>query len=752
MYAGSQLQLKELGSPTTITSLTFTGGAGGTWKDFRNVIVEATDDMLREGFHNSLIEFDITTGPGDSAPIAQTDTFTVAADREVFFVGLTHEPAEIQLEQTQNNNLYTGNTLSFSFDVSGITPTDVVLSVSATGDLDLASEFLTLSAEGIALGNLFDTILSGGTATSTSAQAEVSLTQAQFTTLAAGDNLITFTVTPSPQVGNFPPNELTLKLNQAVSPVNVSINGDPLVRAGVDGKGGDFTVLSNKVLFVNTNGLAIKRAGQISVDYNYVNPGFTSAVTTPVLVRINDNDAPTVLVRETGGSTDVIESGVNATIETSLDYSPNILRTPGTTTGTIGLGEHDRFPVLLLGGQPYTFEQKGSPTSNGTLTDPRLWLYDSADPNTIIANNDDGGVGLNSRLAFTPPHTGVYILEAAGYADARAGTYTLTTAGGPLSASGQFSGSLGVSGERDRYPVVLVAGQDYTFEQRGVPTGDGTLSDPLLRLYNNGNTLVALNDDFGGTLNSRFTYTPPTSGTYFLEAAAYADTGTGTYTLSWTATSIFDATELQRLTLEGAGGYFKLALGNATTAPIGYDPEHPAQVLVDIETQLNLLSSLPAGVTVKTLDLTATDEQLSVGIGFVNATSNVAQLSVSDFFPLLQPPQSLGSDDVVIDGYSLVLTAEPAELLTVTVSPEITKTTRTGGIRHDQVQVVIDSNDSRVTKNADGTLTVVMYDPNAAANSCCGCGTNRLRSRSGPSMTPTSTAATRKSSPPVLIR
>ena len=45
-------------------------------------------------------------------------------------------------------------------------------------------------------------------------------------------------------------------------------------------------------------------------------------------------------------------------------------------------------------------------------------------------------------------------------------------------------------------------------------------------------------------------------------------------------------------------------------------------------------------------------------------------------------------------------------LVTVTVSPEITKTTRTGGIRHDAVQVSLSSADSRALTGPNGTLIV----------------------------------------------
>ena len=42
----------------------------------------------------------------------------------------------------------------------------------------------------------------------------------------------------------------------------------------------------------------------------------------------------------------------------------------------------------------------------------------------------------------------------------------------------------------------------------------------------------------------------------------------------------------------------------------------------------------------------------------------------------------------------------PTDTVTVTVTPDVTKTTRTGGIRHDEIQVAISSSDDRVTARA----------------------------------------------------
>ncbi len=88
----------------------------------------------------------------------------------------------------------------------------------------------------------------------------------------------------------------------------ITIDGGPALVEGID-----FTLIdeSNTILFLDPTDPEeiIEVSGIISVDYTYTVPGFDSAVAESVLVRIADDDAPTVLVRETDGSTDVIEGG-----------------------------------------------------------------------------------------------------------------------------------------------------------------------------------------------------------------------------------------------------------------------------------------------------------------------------------------------------------------------------------------------------------------------------------------------------------
>ena len=95
-----------------------------------------------------------------------------------------------------------------------------------------------------------------------------------------------------------------------------------------------------------------------------------------------------------------------------------------TATGRIGSsGDRDWFAVELVAGRTYVIDLRGSPTDDGTLSDPYLrGIYD-ADGNRISnTTNDDGGQGYNSRVTFTATESGTHYI-AAGAWSSRRGTY-----------------------------------------------------------------------------------------------------------------------------------------------------------------------------------------------------------------------------------------------------------------------------------------------------------------------------------------
>ncbi|MHA3977000.1 M10 family metallopeptidase [Halovulum sp. GXIMD14794] len=90
-----------------------------------------------------------------------------------------------------------------------------------------------------------------------------------------------------------------------------------------------------------------------------------------------------------------------------------------------------------------------------------------------------------------------------------------------------FLGTIAAPGDRDWVAVTLVEGTTYDLAMTA-----GTLSDGYLRLYDGAGKLLAEDDDSGDGLDPVIReFTVGSGGTYYLEAASYADIFTGSYTL-----------------------------------------------------------------------------------------------------------------------------------------------------------------------------------------------------------------------------
>ena len=107
---------------------------------------------------------------------------------------------------------------------------------------------------------------------------------------------------------------------------------------------------------------------------------------------------------------------------------------------------------------------------------------------------------------------------------------------GRVAVGGSATGAIGTAGDQDRFAVELVAGRTYQFDLTGSPGGGGTLPDTFFRaIYNSAGQYQAnsYNDDFDGGRDSRVTFTPTESGTYYARVSGDRDE-VGSYTLSVT--------------------------------------------------------------------------------------------------------------------------------------------------------------------------------------------------------------------------
>lgn len=114
---------------------------------------------------------------------------------------------------------------------------------------------------------------------------------------------------------------------------------------------------------------------------------------------------------------------------------------------------------------------------------------------------------------------------------------TSTTAG--LTVGQDFSSSIDFSGDSDWLRVSLTSGQNYTIDVLGSPSSAGTLSDPTLTIRDSLGNVITYNDDGGTGLESRLEYTPSSSGTYYLDVAAYGS-ATGSYVVRTSSTGSSD--------------------------------------------------------------------------------------------------------------------------------------------------------------------------------------------------------------------
>ena len=225
----------------------------------------------------------------------------------------------------------------------------------------------------------------------------------------------------------------------------------------------------------------------------------------------------------------------------------------GSVTGRIESADDiDWFKVTLSAGTQYTIQLKGAPSGAGTLQDPFFnGIHDSGGNYIAGTVNDDFGSGTESKVVFTPTVSGSYYLAAAAY-DTTLGSYTLSVAGRSvadiaastatttgIALNGTVRSTIGSAGDVDWIKAALSAGTSYVIELNGDTNAANALADPsFLGIYNAAGRLVAntSNDDYGIGLDARVTFTPSTSGTYYLAAGAYRD-GTGAYALKLLSTS-----------------------------------------------------------------------------------------------------------------------------------------------------------------------------------------------------------------------
>lgn len=159
-----------------------------------------------------------------------------------------------------------------------------------------------------------------------------------------------------------------------------------------------------------------------------------------------------------------------------------------------------------------------------------------------LASNDDGDDGLNSRILFTAPETGDYVIRAAALSSGGEGPYVLSLSDGPepapvrpVAVGDSIAAVLGDDATEDdngnfyaAYSFRARAGQRVVF---AMASEDFDTYLDLGRVAAGGFEGIASDDDGGDGLNSRLVHTFAEAGDYELRARSFGGMSTGAYTL-----------------------------------------------------------------------------------------------------------------------------------------------------------------------------------------------------------------------------
>jgi methionine-rich copper-binding protein CopC len=226
---------------------------------------------------------------------------------------------------------------------------------------------------------------------------------------------------------------------------------------------------------------------------------------------------------------------------------------------------------------------------------------------------------LSSNTHYSITFAAGTIKDTAGNSYAGSTSYDFTTAAsddyagntsttGTISIGGSTTGSIESSGDIDWFKVTLTAGANYVFT---LTQTTGGLADPYLSLYSPAAQYLTFDDDSGGARNSRISYTPTSSGTYYLAAKDF-NTGTGAYTLAATSS---DTTAPTALAFSPADEAANIAIGTNVVITFSEDVQRGTG---------SILLKNTAGTLIETYD-SATSSNLTISgtTLTINPTANL---------------------------------------------------------------------------------------------------------------------------------
>jgi hypothetical protein len=221
---------------------------------------------------------------------------------------------------------------------------------------------------------------------------------------------------------------------------------------------------------------------------------------------------------------------------------PTVQGQLAATDARLGDNEHyDEHRIALRANQRVRL------SLDSTDFDPVLLVYRPEDMEEPVAQNDDGGEDVNSRLTFTAPADGTYVVRVMSFEPGTFGRYALSAAPlpplpAPVTAHSAtaattwrlFRGELAAQDPDedglhfDDYQVTLRDG-----EQMLVAV-DSEAFDPTVHVLaadRRGGPVLESDDDGGPGANSLLGFRAPQAGEYIVRVTSFAGGQTGAYTL-----------------------------------------------------------------------------------------------------------------------------------------------------------------------------------------------------------------------------
>ncbi|MDO7844591.1 FG-GAP-like repeat-containing protein, partial [Sphingomonas immobilis] len=258
---------------------------------------------------------------------------------------------------------------------------------------------------------------------------------------------------------------------------------------------------------------------------------------------------------------------------------------------------------------------------------------------------------------------------------------------------GQAADVVGKAGDKDYFTIDLAKGADTRITLNGLGSGQGTLADGRISIYDAAGNLVASDDNSGSGNDALVRFTVPATGTYYVVVEA-ADGGTGTYKLNATNYNVVADTGTHVLT--GTAGNDVLIGGrfdDTFTGGSGVDV-----FKVGLGAGHDTITDFGAGGEADILDIAA---YLDAGYKpTLTNTGNDLQISFATGDTITLKGISNDNLKVTTDGY------------TFTASVPSQSSAVTGKVAADQGKVGIPTSAMPYDFNGDGRADVLMRNAN----------------------------------------